>query len=242
MGHHDYANPSALVEADWAQEHLSDPSVRFVEVDVDTTAYEQSHLRGAVGWNWTSQLADGVRRDIATKEDLGELLSQSGIGPDTTIVLYGDNNNWFAAWAYWQLKLFGLRDVRILNGGRKYWLDNGLPVTTDVPSYQPTGIQLGDPDFSLRAFRDDVLPRLGDSTLALVDVRSPAEFNGEVIAPPGMSETAQRAGHIPGAALDPVGPDRPRGRHLQEPRGARRALRGQGHHGRQGHHRLLPDR
>ena len=203
MGHHDYANPSVLVDADWAEEHLSDPTVRFVEVDVDTTAYEQSHLRGAVGWNWTSQLADGIRRDIATKEDLSELLSQSGIGPDTTIVLYGDNNNWFAAWAYWQLKLFGLRDVRILNGGRKYWLDNGLPVTTDVPTYQPTGIQLGEPDFGLRAFRDDILPRLGDPTLSLVDVRSPAEFNGEVIAPPGMSETAQRAGHIPGAASIP---------------------------------------
>ena len=203
MGHHDYANPSALVDAAWAEEHLSDSSVRFVEVDVDTTAYEQSHLRGAVGWNWTSQLADGVRRDIATKEDLGKLLSQSGISPDTTIVVYGDNNNWFAAWAYWQLKLFGLRDVRILNGGRKYWLDNGLPVTTDVPNYQPTGIQLGDPDFGLRAFRDDILPRVGDSSLALVDVRSPAEFNGEVIAPPGMSETAQRAGHIPGAASIP---------------------------------------
>ena len=240
MGHHDYANPSALVDADWAEEHLSDPNVRFVEVDVDTTAYEQSHLRGAVGWNWTSQLADGIRRDIATKEDLSALLSESGISPDTTIVLYGhnnnsyapsaysqlklfalrdernhnpapdttivlygDNNNWFAAWAYWQLKLFGLRDVRILNGGRKYWLDNGLPVTTDVPTYQPTGIQLGEPDFGLRAFRDDILPRLGDPTLSLVDVRSPAEFNGEVIAPPGMSETAQRAGHIPGAASIP---------------------------------------
>ena len=203
MGHHDYANPSVLVDADWAEEHLSDPTVRFVEVDVDTTAYVQSHLRGAVGWNWTSQLADGIRRDIATKGDLSALLSESGISPDTTIVLYGDNNNWFAAWAYWQLKLFGLRDVRILNGGRKYWLDNGLPVTTDVPTYQPTGIQLGEPDFGLRAFRDDILPRLGDPTLSLVDVRSPAEFNGEVIAPPGMSETAQRAGHIPGAASIP---------------------------------------
>ena len=203
MTTHGYATENALVDSDWALEHLGDPNVRFVEVDVDTTAYEQSHLRGTVGWNWTSQLADGIRRDIATKEDLGELLSQSGIGPDTTIVLYGDNNNWFAAWAYWQLKLFGLPDVRILNGGRKYWLDNGLPVTTDVPTFQPTGIQLGDPDFRLRAFRDDVLPRIGDPSLALVDVRSPAEFNGEVIAPPGMSETAQRAGHIPGASSIP---------------------------------------
>jgi thiosulfate/3-mercaptopyruvate sulfurtransferase len=203
VSNHDYATEGALVDADWAQAHLDDPNVRFVEVDVDTTAYEQSHLPGAVGWNWTSQLADGVRRDIATREDLGALLSKSGIADDTTIVLYGDNNNWFAAWAYWQLKLFGLKDVRILNGGRKYWLDNGLPVTTDVPAHAPTGIQLGEPDFSLRAFRDDILPRLGDPALALVDVRSPAEFNGEVIAPPGMSETAQRAGHIPGAASIP---------------------------------------
>jgi thiosulfate/3-mercaptopyruvate sulfurtransferase len=192
-----------LVSADWAKAHLDDPNVRFVEVDVDTTAYEQSHIPGAVAWNWTSQLADGVRRDIATREEFSELLSQSGIGPDTTIVLYGDNNNWFAAWAYWQLKLFGHRDVRILNGGRKFWLDNGLPLTTDVPTYEPTSYQLGEPDFALRAFRDDILPRIGDPSLALVDVRSPAEFNGEVIAPPGMTETAQRAGHIPGAASIP---------------------------------------
>jgi thiosulfate/3-mercaptopyruvate sulfurtransferase len=118
-------------------------------------------------------------------------------------VLYGDNNNWFAAWAYWQLKLFGHRDVRILNGGRKYWLDNGLPLTTDVPSYPASSYELGEPDFALRAFRDDILPRIGDPSLALVDVRSPAEFNGEVIAPPGMTETAQRAAHIPGAASIP---------------------------------------
>src|SRR6266481_477454 len=158
-----------LVDADWAQAHLT----------------------------------DGIRRDIASREEFSTLLSQSGIGPDTTIVLYGDNNNWFAAWAYWQLKLFGHRDVRILNGGRKFWLDHGLPLTTDVPAHAPTGYDLAEPDFALRAYRDDILPRLGDPTLALVDVRSPAEFNGEIIAPPGMSETAQRAGHIPGAASIP---------------------------------------
>ena len=192
-----------LVDAAWAQAHLEDAAVRFVEVDVDTAAYDQSHLPGAVAWNWTSQLADGIRRDIASREEFSTLLSASGIGPDTTIVLYGDNNNWFAAWAYWQLKLFGQRDVRILNGGRKYWLDNGLPLTTDTPSYDATGYELPEPDYSLRAFRDDILPRLGSTDFALVDVRSPAEFNGEVIAPPGMNETAQRAGHIPGAASIP---------------------------------------
>ncbi len=197
------ARPDVLVSADWAKAHLDDPTVRFVEVDVDTTAYDQSHLPGAVGWNWTSQLSDGVRRDIAGRAEFAALLSSSGIGPDTTVVLYGDNNNWFAAWAYWQLKLYGHRDVRILDGGRRYWLDNGMPVTVDVPAYPETGYQLPEPDFSLRAFRDDILPRLDDPGLALVDVRSPAEFSGEVIAPPGMTETAQRGGHIPGAASIP---------------------------------------
>ena len=192
-----------LVDAAWARAHLEDAAVRFVEVDVDTAAYDQSHLPGAIAWNWTSQLADGIRRDIASREEFSDLLSASGIGPGTTIVLYGDNNNWFAAWAYWQLKLFGHRDVRILNGGRKYWLDNGLPLSTDPPSYAATGYELPEPDYSLRAFRDDILPRLGATDFALVDVRSPAEFNGEVIAPPGMNETAQRAGHIPGAASIP---------------------------------------
>ena len=192
-----------LVDATWAQAHLEDPAVRFVEVDVDTTSYEQSHLPGAVGWNWTSQLADGIRRDIAGRDDFSALLSAGGIGPDTTIVLYGDNNNWFAAWAYWQLKLYGHNDVRILDGGRKYWLDHGLPLSTDVPNYPATGYRLPEPDFALRAFRDDILPRLTDSELVLVDVRAPAEFSGELLAPPGLSETAQRAGHIPGAASIP---------------------------------------
>ncbi len=192
-----------LVDAAWAQAHLADPAVRFVEVDVDTTSYEQSHLPGAVGWNWTSQLADGIRRDIASQADFSALLSAGGIGPDTAIVLYGDNNNWFAAWAYWQLKLYGHKDVRILDGGRKYWLDHGLPLTTDIPAYPATGYQLPEPDFALRAFRDDILPRLSDPELVLVDVRAPAEFSGELLAPPGLSETAQRAGHIPGAASIP---------------------------------------
>ncbi len=192
-----------LVDAEWARAHLDDPAVRLVEVDVDTTAYEQGHLPGAVGWNWTSQLTDGVRRDIASREDFSRLLSSSGIGPATTIVLYGDNNNWFAAWAYWQLKLYGHRDVRILDGGRRYWLDHGLPLSVDEPTHPETGYRLPDADHGLRAFRDDILPRLGEPGFALVDVRSPAEYNGEVIAPPGMTETAQRAGHIPGAASIP---------------------------------------
>ncbi len=198
-----YARDRVLVDADWALAHLTDPTVRFVEVDVDTTAYSQSHLPGAVGWDWTSQLNDGIRRDLVGREDFSALLSKSGIGPDTTVALYGDNNNWFAAYAYWQLKLFGHEDVRIINGGRKLWLDRGLPITVDVPSHAATGYQLPEPDFALRAYRDDILPRLGDPGLTLVDVRSPAEFSGEIIAPPGMSETAQRAGHIPGAASVP---------------------------------------
>ncbi len=192
-----------LVSPKWAREHLEDPGVRFVEVDVDTTSYEQSHPPGAVAWDWTTQLSDKVRRDLASREDLSRLLSTSGIGTDTHVVLYGDNNDWFAAWAYWQLRLFGWQNVSLLDGGRRYWLDNGFPVTTDVPTYTPTGVELPVPSYDLRAFRDDILPRLGRGDLTLVDVRSPAEFKGEVIAPPGMTETAQRGGHIPGAASIP---------------------------------------
>ena len=202
MSHHTYSN-DVLVDAGWVQQHLSDPNVRLVEVDVDTAAYDQSHIPGALGWNWTSQLSDGIRRDIASREEFSRLLQVSGIDRDTTVVLYGDNNNWFAAWAYWQLKLYGHRDVRIINGGRKFWLDNGLPLTVDVPAYSASRYQLPEASTKLRAFRDDILPRLGERGFALVDVRSPAEFSGDIIAPPGMTETAQRGGHIPGAASIP---------------------------------------
>jgi thiosulfate/3-mercaptopyruvate sulfurtransferase len=195
---------NVLVDTEWAQKHLDSPRVRFVEVDVDTAAYEQGHIPGAVAWNWTSQLSDGIRRDVASREDFSRLLSESGIGPDTTIVLYVDNNNWFAAWAYWQLQLYQHRDVRLLDGGRKYWLAEGLPTTTDVPTYEPTGYELPEPDFTLRAFRDDVLDALDQPDLGLVDVRSPAEYAGELLAPAGVTnEGAQRPGHIPGAASIP---------------------------------------
>ena len=156
-----YANPTALVSAEWALAHLDDPSVRFVEVDVDTEAYATGHLPGAVGWNWETQLSDGIRRDIVSRDELSELLSSSGIGPDTHIVLYGDNNNWFAAWAYWQLGLHGVTKVSLINGGRAYWLAQGLPTTTDVPTYPPTGISVSPPDFSTRAFQRDVADALG---------------------------------------------------------------------------------
>jgi thiosulfate/3-mercaptopyruvate sulfurtransferase len=196
-----YAN-DVLVDADWALQHLDDPNVRFVEVDVDTAAYDEGHIPGAVAWNWTSQLSDGLRRDIVGREELQELLRASGIGPGTTIVLYGDNNNWFAAWAYWQLKLFGVDNLRILNGGRKLWVAQGLATSTDVPNHAPTDIEVGEPNFSHRAFRDDVLAQIDAG--ALVDVRSPAEFNGELLAPAALpQEGAQRAGHVPGAANIP---------------------------------------
>ena len=198
----DYAR-NVLVDADWAADRIDDPDVRFVEVDVDTSAYDEGHIPGAVAWNWTSQLSDGLRRDIIGRGELAKLLSDSGIGDNTSIVLYGDNNNWFAAWAYWQLRLFGVDDVRILDGGRKLWLAQGRPTSTDVPTYEPTGIQLPNADFSHRAFRDDVLKHI-ESGGKLVDVRSPAEFNGELLAPAALpQEGAQRAGHVPGAANIP---------------------------------------
>jgi thiosulfate/3-mercaptopyruvate sulfurtransferase len=156
-----------------------------------------------VGFNWTSQLQDQVRRDIISKEGLNELLSNAGVGADDTIVLYGDNNNWFAAYAFWLLEMYGHKDIKLMDGGRKKWVDENRPTTKDVPAPQKTAYKAKDPKKELRAKRDDVLKALSNGKNALVDVRSPAEYNGEIMAPPGLPETAQRMGHIPGAANVP---------------------------------------
>ncbi len=202
----EYAHPESLVSTDWVAEHGSDDNVRLVEVDVDTEAYEKGHIAGAVGWNWQSQLQQEVRRDLVGKEELEGLLGRSGIGNDTTVVLYGDNNNWFAAWAFWQLKYYGHADVRIMNGGRAKWEAEGRPMTTDVPSPAPSTYRASDPDDSIRAYRDQVLQWVNAGSISLVDVRSPAEFSGELLAPENLpQEGSQRGGHIPGASNIPWG-------------------------------------
>ena len=195
----DYKHPEVLVSTDWVAAHGNDANVRLVEVDVDTTAYEKGHIQNAIAWNWTSQLQDNVRRDLLGKQQIQELLSQSGITPETTVVLYGDNNNWFAAYALWQLKYYGHKDARLMNGGRKKWELEKRPMTTDVPYPARTSYTGSAPDESVRARRDRVFAALDGKNINLVDVRSPDEFTGKVIAPPGMTETAQRGGHIPGA-------------------------------------------
>jgi thiosulfate/3-mercaptopyruvate sulfurtransferase len=195
--------PDVLVSTDWAAEHRGDSNVRLVEVDVDTAAYDQGHVPGAIGWNWTTDLCDPVVRDIVPKQKLEELLGRSGVTPQTTLVLYGDNNNWFAAWAFWQLKIYGHEDVRIMNGGRKKWLAEGREVETSRPQVAATTYKAKDPDQSIRAFLQDVQSAYRRSDTVLVDVRSPQEFTGEILAPPGLPETCQRGGHIPGAKSIP---------------------------------------
>jgi len=200
----EYKHPEVLVSTGWAAQNLNAPNTRFVEVDVDTTAYDQGHLPGAVAWNWQTQLQDGIRRDLIDKAALERLLGSSGISNDTTIILYGDNNNWFAAYAFWQLKLYGHKDVRLINGGRKKWLEEKRPLTKDPAKVTPTSYRVSATDESIRAFKHEVLAIVdGRQPGKLVDVRSVDEFTGKIIAPPGMTETAQRAGHIPGAANVP---------------------------------------
>lgn len=202
----EYAHPEVLVSTQWAADHLNDAKVRLIEVDVDTTAYDQGHIAGAVGWNWQTQLQDNVRRDLIEPGALEKLLGASGVANDTTILLYGDNNNWFAAYALWQLKYYGHKDVRLINGGRKKWVDEKRPLTTDARKTAATTYHATAPDESLRARKEEVFAVVEQKKPGkLVDVRSMDEFTGKIIAPPGMSETAQRAGHIPGAANIPWG-------------------------------------
>jgi thiosulfate/3-mercaptopyruvate sulfurtransferase len=195
--------PDVLVTTDWVAQHAKDTGVRVVEVDVDTTSYDQGHAPGALGWNWATELCDTVVRDIVPKDKLEALLGQAGIDNKTTIILYGDNNNWFAAWAFWQLKIYGHQDVRIMDGGRKKWLAEGRELTTDKPSFPSATYKAKDADPSLRAFLPEVQKAVQAKSAALVDVRSPQEFTGEILAPPGLPETCQRGGHIPGAKSVP---------------------------------------
>ena len=199
----EYARSDVVVGTEWVAEHLNDPNLRLVEVDVDAEADGVGHIPGAIGWNWTTQLEDQVLRDIPSRDDWNELLSASGIGSDTKIILYGDNNNWFATFAYWLARMFGHEDVVIVNGGRMKWELEGRPLTTEVPEVQRAAYQASGPDEGQRALFDDVQSHIQQAGAALVDVRSPAEFTGEIIAPPGLPETAQRAGRIPGATNVP---------------------------------------
>jgi thiosulfate/3-mercaptopyruvate sulfurtransferase len=200
----EYAHPEVLVSTEWVAAHAKDAGIRVVEVDVDTTAYDQGHVPGATAWNWQTELQDAIRRDLAEPRAFEELLGRAGISPETTIVLYGDNNNWFAAWAFWQLKYYGHEKVLIMNGGRKKWLEEKRPLATDKASYPAAAYRVKTPNAAIRAKRDDIFAALDRKTSAqLVDVRSVDEFTGKIIAPPGMTETAQRAGHIPGAANIP---------------------------------------
>jgi thiosulfate/3-mercaptopyruvate sulfurtransferase len=187
-----------LVDADWAEAHISDPQVVFVEVDEDVSAYDGGHIEGAVRLDWKSELQDQVRRDFVNKEQFDELLSQKGVSNDDTVVLYGGNNNWFAAYAYWYFKLYGHNDVRLLDGGRKKWELDGRPLTTDVAARDKTSYSAQEQDRSIRAFRDEVIAAIGSKNL--VDVRSPDEFSGKLAAPAHLpQEQAQVNGHIPTA-------------------------------------------
>src|SRR6266849_6118195 len=196
---------NVLVTTDWVAQHATDAGVRVVEVDVDTTAYDQGHVPGAAGWNWTTELCDTLVRDIVPPKKLEELLGKTGIDNKTAIVLYGDNNNWFAAWAFWQLKIYGHDDVRIMDGGRKKWLAEGRELSTQTPSFTAVKYKAGVPDLSLRAFLPEVQSASAGRKASLVDARSPQEFTGEILSPPGLPETCQRGGHIPGAKSIPWG-------------------------------------
>ncbi|MBF0680465.1 MAG: sulfurtransferase [Devosia sp.] len=195
-----------LVTADWLQENLSNPNVRVFEVSVDTGVYARGHIPGAINLNWHTDLVDTVRRDIVSSDGLEDLLQQAGVTEDTTIVLYGDNNNWFAAWGAWVFDIHGLGDVKLLDGGRKYWEGQGLPFDTATPEYAASTIDLPSEPAPLRARLVDVLEVVeGGADVSLVDIRGPKEYSGEIFAPEGVQELSVRAGHIPGAVNFPWG-------------------------------------
>jgi len=198
----DYAK-DVLVDTQWLEEHLDDPSIRIVEVDENPALYAEAHIPGAIGFDWKTDLQDQVRRDFLSAEDFGALFGSKGISDEHTVVLYGDRNNWFAAYTYWYLKYYGHDDVKLLNGPREKWLSEDRPTSTEVPSYEAATFTTQVGDDSLRAKRDEILPAL-EAGKKLVDVRSPQEFSGELIAMAGYEqEGAQRGGHIPGAASIP---------------------------------------
>jgi len=202
----DYAHPESLVSIDWVAEHGSDDNVRLVEVDVDTASYDQGHIDGAVGWNWQSQLQETISRNLVGKKGMEQLLGSAGIDNSTTVILYGDNNNWFAAWAFWQLKYYGHDDVKLMNGGRSKWEAEGKPLTTAIANPGTKSYTAKDPNEDIRAYRDQVLSKVGAVSICLVDVRAPAEYNGELLAPENLpQEGSQRGGHIPNAANIPWG-------------------------------------
>jgi thiosulfate/3-mercaptopyruvate sulfurtransferase len=192
-----------LVDTQWVQDHLDDGSIRIVEVDENPALYQEAHIPGAIGFDWKRDLQDAVKRDFLGPEDFGELFGSRGVSNDHTIVLYGDRNNWFAAYTYWYLKYYGHDKVLLMNGPREKWIDEGRPTSAEPPSYEPTTFRAQPGDDAIRAKRDEVLGALGSDT-RLVDVRSPQEFSGELIAMAGYEqEGAQRSGHIPGAASVP---------------------------------------
>ncbi len=194
-----YAQTGVLVSTDWVKQRRNDPNLVLVEVDANIAAYNEGHIPGAIGWNWQTQLSDTVRRDILRKAELEKLLSQSGIANNTTIILYGDNNNWFAAWAFWQLKMHGHKDIRLMNGGRKKWLAENRELTKEIPTPKATVYRATSFNDAFRALRRQVEDGMKSPQTVLIDVRSPDEFSGKILAPVGLPETAQRGGHIPGA-------------------------------------------
>lgn len=188
-----------LVSTDWVADHGSQSDVVLLEVDVDTSSYDQGHIPGAIGWNWQTQLQDQRKRDLLGPEEFQKFARESGIHSDSRVVLYGDNNNWFAAWALWQLEYYGFENTVLMDGGREKWMNENRPMTDEVPDVQQGDFVVEEPDESIRAYRQQIEEQLSETGFSLVDVRCSEEYRGEIIAPEGMSETAQRGGHIPGA-------------------------------------------